>query len=60
MPVRMPDDPVRYAHEIYSVLHKLDRENLDYIAVEPLPEIEEWAGIHDRLRQSYALEGHYF
>jgi L-threonylcarbamoyladenylate synthase len=52
MPVRMPDDPVRYAHEIYGLLHKLDSENLDYIVIEPLPETEQWAGIHDRLSRA--------
>lgn len=47
--IRMPADPAGYARELYAVLHRLDADELDYIAVEPLPETEEWAGIRDRL-----------
>ena len=39
---------------LYSVLHRLDREDLQYIAVEPPPESMEWAGIWDRLRRASA------
>jgi L-threonylcarbamoyladenylate synthase len=50
--VRMPADPSAYAREIYSVLHRLDGEHLDFIAVEPVPSIGDWAAIHDRLRRA--------
>jgi L-threonylcarbamoyladenylate synthase len=50
--VRMPEDPALYARDLYSTLHRLDLENLEYIAVEPLPESTEWAGIWDRLRRA--------
>jgi L-threonylcarbamoyladenylate synthase len=50
--VSMPAEPVAYAREIYSVLHALDREGLDFIAVEPVPSTVEWAAIHDRLRRA--------
>lgn len=52
--VRMPEDPALYARDLYSVLHRLDREDLQYIAVEPPPESMEWAGIWDRLRRASA------
>lgn len=53
-PVRMPEDPGLYARALYSILHQLDREGLEYIAVEPLPDSIEWAGIRDRLTRASA------
>ena len=50
--IRMPDDPVRYAAVLYETLHSLDKEGLDAIVVEPLPEGEEWLGIRDRLNRA--------
>jgi L-threonylcarbamoyladenylate synthase len=52
--VRMSADPTLYAKDLYSILHRLDAEGLEYIAVEPLPESAEWAGIWDRLRRASA------
>jgi L-threonylcarbamoyladenylate synthase len=46
---RMPEKPEEYAAELYSVLHKLDRQDFDWIAVELPPDIPEWAAIRDRL-----------
>jgi len=46
---RMPEEPEAYAAEIYKTLHELDREGLDWIAVEMPPEGEEWAAVRDRL-----------
>ncbi len=51
-PVRMPDDPAGYAAGIYAILHDLDGRGLDWIAVEPLPESAEWAGVADRLTRA--------
>ena len=50
--VRMPDDPVAYASKLYAVLHDLDRQELDWIAVERPPEAPAWAAILDRLRRA--------
>ncbi len=50
--VRMPAEPLSYAAELYAVLHKLDAEGLDWIAVEPLPMSESWAAIRDRLERA--------
>ncbi|MEO8127746.1 MAG: L-threonylcarbamoyladenylate synthase [Bryobacteraceae bacterium] len=53
-PVQMPSDPAAYAAVLYGILHNLDTEGWDYIAVEPVPHSVEWAGIRDRLRRAAA------
>jgi len=50
--LRMPNDPVAYAHRIYSVLHDLDEENWPWIAVEAPPDTSSWAAIADRLKRA--------
>lgn len=50
--VRIPSDPPGYARELYSILHALDKEALDFIAVEPVPDTAEWAAIRDRLQRA--------
>jgi L-threonylcarbamoyladenylate synthase len=47
--VRLPAEPAAYARELYSTLHDIDREGLDFIAVEPVPRTGQWAAIYDRL-----------
>lgn len=53
----MPPDAAAYAAILYDTLHRLDREGLDWIAVEALPETPEWAGIADRLRRASSSHG---
>lgn len=50
--VRMPGHPEGYAAQLYRRLHDLDREGLDWIAVELPPETREWAAIRDRLTRA--------
>ncbi len=50
--VHLPADPSAYAAHLYRVLHDLDAEGLDWIAVEAPPESPEWAAIADRLRRA--------
>ena len=50
--VRLSSDPGGYARQLYAVLHDLDREALDFIAVEPVPERPEWDGVRDRLARA--------
>jgi len=53
--VRVADlaaDPEEYARNLYSLLHRLDREDLDWIALEPPPSGPAWAGIRDRLSRA--------
>jgi L-threonylcarbamoyladenylate synthase len=45
----MPENPREYAAALYGMLHKLDRQSLEWIAVERPPETPEWAGVLDRL-----------
>ena len=52
--VRMAADARGYASALYSILHSLDAESLDWIAVERPPEGGEWEAVHDRLRRMTA------
>lgn len=48
----MPADPVAYAATMYAVLHRLDHEHYDWLAVERPPDDPAWAGIRDRLQRA--------
>jgi len=48
----MPADPRAYAAALYKMLHRLDGEEWDWIAVERPPDTAEWAGVLDRLRRA--------
>jgi L-threonylcarbamoyladenylate synthase len=50
--IRMPARPAAYAAQLYRQLHELDRESLDWIAVELPPDIREWAAVRDRLTRA--------
>jgi len=50
--LRMPEQPEAYAAKLYSVLHDLDREGYEWIAVELPPDAAEWAAIRDRLTRA--------
>jgi L-threonylcarbamoyladenylate synthase len=50
--IRMPAQADAYAAALYRQLHELDREGLDWIAVEFPPETPEWAAIRDRLTRA--------
>jgi L-threonylcarbamoyladenylate synthase len=50
--ISMPATAREYAAAMYSTLHGLDLQGLDWIAVEEPPEAPEWAGIRDRLRRA--------
>jgi L-threonylcarbamoyladenylate synthase len=50
--VRMPAEPEAYAAQLYSQLHELDRDSMDWIAVEFPPDAPEWAAIRDRLTRA--------
>lgn len=51
---RMPADPAGYAAALYDILHQLDKQGWDWIAVEPVPPGGEWAGVSDRLHRASA------
>jgi len=53
--VAMPSNPAEYAARLYDVLHEVDREGYDWIAVERPPSSVEWAAILDRLERAAGL-----
>jgi L-threonylcarbamoyladenylate synthase len=48
----MPTDARAYAAALYETLHRLDKRQLDWIAVESPPDSPEWAGVLDRLKRA--------
>ncbi len=50
--IQMPADPAQYGARLYRLLHDLDREGLDWIAVERPPATPEWAAVLDRLTRA--------
>lgn len=52
--IRMPPDPHSYAAALYEILHEVDAQGWDWIAVERPPDDPGWAAILDRLRRAAA------
>lgn len=50
--VRMPAAAREYAAALYQILHELDAEGWDWIAVEKPPAAPEWEPVLDRLRRA--------
>lgn len=48
----LPSDAVRYAAQMYAVLHELDAAGLDRILVTLPPDTEEWLAVRDRLHRA--------
>jgi L-threonylcarbamoyladenylate synthase len=48
----MPSEARAYAEKLYSALHELDSQGLDWIAIEMPPNTEEWAGVRDRIQRA--------
>jgi L-threonylcarbamoyladenylate synthase len=48
----LPAAPRAFAAALYEVLHRLDRQGFDWIAVERPPATPEWAGVLDRLQRA--------
>jgi L-threonylcarbamoyladenylate synthase len=53
----LPLEAEAYAHGLFSALHRLDCEGLDWILVEEVPRTEEWLGVRDRLVRATAQPG---
>lgn len=49
--ITMPADPIAYAAELYSALHRLDDLGVERIVVDLPPDTEPWLAIRDRLRR---------
>lgn len=52
--IQMPDEPESYAAALYRVLHEVDAENWNWIAVERPPADPRWDAIRDRLERAAA------
>ena len=50
--IQMPASPEEYAAILYETLHRLDEQNLEWIAIEKLPEDAPWSAIRDRLARA--------
>lgn len=50
--IPMPLTAPEYAAALYDTLHRADRANRDWIAVDLPPASPEWEAIHDRLRRA--------
>ncbi len=50
--IPMPANPQEYGVILYSTLHAVDAEQLDWIAVEMPPDEPEWSAIRDRLTRA--------
>lgn len=50
----MPGEPERYAAELYTALHEVDREGWDRVVIEMPPDMPEWAAVRDRLTRAAA------
>jgi len=48
----MPREAAAYAEKLYSMLHELDSQGLDWIAIEMPPDNAEWAGVRDRIQRA--------
>jgi L-threonylcarbamoyladenylate synthase len=44
-----PSDPVRYAHDLYANLRRLDAADVDVLVIEDVPDAPAWAAVRDRL-----------
>ena len=51
---QMPAAPADYARALYATLHQLDREGVEVIIVEPVPDDDAWAGVRYRLTRARA------
>jgi L-threonylcarbamoyladenylate synthase len=52
--IAAPDDPARYAHDLYANLRVLDASGAGRILVEAAPESAAWEAVNDRLRRAQA------
>jgi L-threonylcarbamoyladenylate synthase len=55
--IAAPDDPARYAHDLYANLRALDASGAGRILVEAPPDSAAWEAVNDRLRRAQAGAG---
>ena len=54
--IKMPTVPEEYAAKLYAALHEMDRRNVGSIAIEALPDGDEWEAVRDRLIRACGCE----
>ena len=54
--VNMPGNADEYAHQLFAVLHEMDRLGCSVIVVDSPPDGEEWDAIRDRLARAAAIK----
>ena len=55
--IAAPEDPARYAHDLYANLRKLDASGAQRIVVEMPPSDAQWEAVNDRLARAAAGSG---
>jgi L-threonylcarbamoyladenylate synthase len=50
--ILLPDDPVRYGHDLYASLRALDATDCDVILIEEPPATAPWQAVRDRLARA--------
>ncbi len=50
--IPMPNDPKKYAHDLYKTLRELDKKGFKQIYIETLPESAEWDAVRDRVNRA--------
>jgi L-threonylcarbamoyladenylate synthase len=55
--INAPADPVRYAHDLYANLRRLDASGAKRIVVQAPPQGAEWEAVNDRLTRAAAGAG---
>ncbi|MCQ9617140.1 L-threonylcarbamoyladenylate synthase [Paenalcaligenes niemegkensis] len=52
--ISLSDDPVRFAHDLYSLLRKVDNQSFEALYIEHPPEASQWSAVTDRIRRAAA------
>jgi len=50
--IHMPANAIEFAARLYGTLHELDHRDVEWIAVERVPDDAEWEAVADRLRRA--------
>ena len=55
--IQLPDDAMRYGHDLYARLREADEHGARVILIESPPEKKEWDAVNDRLRRAATGSG---
>ena len=54
--IMMPPDPSAYAAQLYRILHEVDQQGFDWIAVDTPEDEPEWEAVRDRLKRAATVD----